>query len=212
MRYPGRAASRLSNNGRKWTTRDSQEYTRAEIWGSWFRVPRNLHSIGEFDGTNHWTNVPSEKPYSSGHETWHFEFPFFSMQLKTVVTDIPTSWSQYSIRQKSPFRQTIESWSAKIEELLVDIQDIFARHRFDIGINEEFNVTPKDESPDYNQRLPAPINLKEDILVELAKLNKYGIILTWSFSKYASQLASYLRRRGQIGNSDSWLTCEKSTT
>ena len=66
----------------------------------------------------------------------------------------------------------------RIEELLVDFHDIFARHRFDIGINEDFMVklTPKDESPAYSQSLPTPINLKEDILVELALLHKYGII------------------------------------
>ena len=37
----------------------------------------------------------------------------------------------------------------QIEALLVEFHDIFARHRFDIGVNEEFTVklTPKDESP-----------------------------------------------------------------
>ena len=78
----------------------------------------------------------------------------------------------------------------KIEELLVEFHDIFARHRFDIGMNEEFKVklTPKDDSPAYSQNLPAPINLKEDILVELAMLHKYGIITTLPFSKYASPI------------------------
>ena len=34
------------------------------------------------------------------------------------------------------------------------------RHRFDIGMNEEFKVkiTPKDNSPAYSQNLPTPIN------------------------------------------------------
>ena len=79
---------------------------------------------------------------------------------------------------------------AKIEELLVEFHDIFARHRLDIGMNEEFKVklTPKDDSPDYSQGLPAPINLKEDILVELAMLHKYDIITTLPFSKYASPI------------------------
>ena len=42
----------------------------------------------------------------------------------------------------------------KIEELLVEFHDIFARHRFDIGMNEEFKVklTPKDDSPAYSQK------------------------------------------------------------
>ena len=39
---------------------------------------------GDFDGTNHLTNVPSTKPNSSGHEPRNFEIPFFSMQLKTA--------------------------------------------------------------------------------------------------------------------------------
>ena len=78
----------------------------------------------------------------------------------------------------------------KIESLLIEYHDIFARHRFDIGMNEEFTVklTPKDDSPAYSQSLPAPVNLKEDILVELALLHKYGIITTLPFSKYASPI------------------------
>ena len=61
----------------------------------------------------------------------------------------------------------------KIEDLLVEFHDIFARQRFDIGMNEEFKIklTPKDDSPAYSQSFPAPINLKEDILVELAMLH-----------------------------------------
>ena len=37
----------------------------------------------------------------------------------------------------------------QLESLLVEFNDIFARHRFDIGINETFTVklTPKDYSP-----------------------------------------------------------------
>ena len=58
----------------------------------------------------------------------------------------------------------------KIESLLVEYHDIFARRRFDIGMNEEFTVklTPKDDSPAYSQSLPTSVKLKEDILVELA--------------------------------------------
>ena len=78
----------------------------------------------------------------------------------------------------------------KIESLLIEYHDIFARHRFDIGMNEEFTVklTPKDDSPAYSQSLPTPVNLKEDILVELALLHKYGTITTLPVSKYASPI------------------------
>ena len=51
---------------------------------------------------------------------------------------------------------------ARLEDLLVEFHDIFARHRFDIGMNEDFKVklTPKEDSPAYSQSLPTPINLK----------------------------------------------------
>ena len=77
-----------------------------------------------------------------------------------------------------------------VENLLVEFHDIFARHRFDIGINTEFKVqlTTLDNRPACSQSLPAPINVKDDILVELALLHKYGIITTLPFSKYASPI------------------------
>ena len=57
-------------------------------------------------------------------------------------------------------------------------------------MNEEFTVklTPKDDSPAYSQILPTPINLVEDILVELALLHKDGIITTIPFSKNESPI------------------------
>ena len=74
-----------------------------------------------------------------------------------------------------------------VEDLLVEFHDAFARHRFDIGINTEFIVqlTPLDKRPAYSQSLPAPINLKETILVELALLQKNSVITTLPFSKNA---------------------------
>ena len=76
------------------------------------------------------------------------------------------------------------------ENLLVKFHDNFAGHRFDVGINTEFKVqlTPLDNRPAYSQSLPAPINLKDAILVELALLHKYGIITKLPFSKYASPI------------------------
>ena len=55
----------------------------------------------------------------------------------------------------------------------MEFHNIFARHRFDIGINEQYTVklTPKDESHAYSQSLTTPVNLKEDILVELALIH-----------------------------------------
>ena len=88
----------------------------------------------------------------------------------------------------------------QIEELLVEFHDIFARHRFDIGMNEDFKIklTPKDDSPAYSQNLPTPINLKEDILVELTMLHRYGIITTLPFSKYASPIFAQKKPNGKL--------------
>ena len=88
----------------------------------------------------------------------------------------------------------------QIEALLVEFHDIFARDRFDIGVNEEFTVklTPKDESPTYSQSLPTPVNLKEDILVELALLHNYGIITTLPFLKYVSPIFAQKKPNGKL--------------
>ena len=95
-----------------------------------------------------------------------------------------------------------------VENLPVELHDVFARHRFDIGINTEFKVqlTPLDNRPAYSQSLPASTNLKHDILVELALLHKYGIITTVPFSKYASPIFA---QRKPNGNYAFWMTSEK---
>ena len=87
-----------------------------------------------------------------------------------------------------------------VENLLVEFHDIFARHSFDIGINTEFKVqlTPLDNRPAYSQSFPAPINLKDDILVELALLQKYGFITTLPFSKYASPIFAQRKPNGKL--------------
>ena len=88
----------------------------------------------------------------------------------------------------------------QIEEILMEFLDIFAVHRFDIGTNREFKIklTPNDDRPAYSQSLPTPINLKDDITVELALLHKYGIITTLSFSKYASPIFAQRKPNGRL--------------
>ena len=87
-----------------------------------------------------------------------------------------------------------------VENLLVEFHDFFARHRFDIGINTQLKVqlTPLDNRPAYSQSLPAPINLKDDILVELALLYKYGIITTLPFRKNASPIFAQKKPNGKL--------------
>ena len=85
-------------------------------------------------------------------------------------------------------------------EALLEFHDKFARLRFDFGMNEEFTVklTPEDDSLAYSQSLPTPITLKEDILVELAILHKYGIITTLPFSKNASPSFAQKNPNGKL--------------
>ena len=87
-----------------------------------------------------------------------------------------------------------------LESILVEFNDIFARHRLDIGMNTQFKVslTPKNDNPVYTQSLPVPINLKDDLTVELALMHKYGIITTLPFSKYASPIFAQRKPNGKL--------------
>ena len=75
-----------------------------------------------------------------------------------------------------------------IEELLLEFQEIFTGHRFDIGIKNDLKVkmTPILESPAYSQDLPTPINLKQDVTRELALLHKYSLLPLYHSAKRES--------------------------
>ena len=94
----------------------------------------------------------------------------------------------------------IETEKQAIEVILVEYHDIFARHRIDIGMNTEFKVklTPKDDKAAYSQSLPMPIHLKEDRILELALMHKYGIIAVLPFSKYASPIFAQRKPNGKL--------------
>ena len=85
-----------------------------------------------------------------------------------------------------------------VEDILVEYHDIFARHRMDIGMNTEFKakLTPRDDKAVYSQSLPMPIHLKEDLIVELALMHKYGIITVLPFLKYASPIFAQRKPNG----------------
>ena len=88
----------------------------------------------------------------------------------------------------------------QLEQTIVEYNDIFARHRLDIGINNNFSVklTPKDERPIYTQSLPVPINLEDDLTVELALMHGYGKITLLPFSKYASPIFAQRKPNGKL--------------
>ena len=67
-------------------------------------------------------------------------------------------------------------------------------------MNNQFKVclTPKNDKPVYTQSLPVPINLKDDLTVELALMHKYGIITTLPFSKYASPIFAQRKPNGKL--------------
>ena len=93
-----------------------------------------------------------------------------------------------------------ETEKQAIEDILVEYHDIFARHRMDIGMNTEFKVklTPKDDKAVYSQSLPMPIHPREDLIVELALMHKYGIITLLPFSKYASPIFAQRKPNGKL--------------
>ena len=59
-------------------------------------------------------------------------------------------------------------------------------------------ITPNDDRPAYSQNLPTPINLKDDITIELALLHKHGIITALPFSKYASPKFAQCKANGRL--------------
>ena len=93
-----------------------------------------------------------------------------------------------------------ETEKQAVEDILVEYHDIFARHRMDNGMNTEFKVrlTPKDNKAVYRQNRPMPIHLKEDLIVELALMHKYGIITVLPFSKFASPIFSQRKPNGKL--------------
>ena len=87
-----------------------------------------------------------------------------------------------------------------IEALLVEFNDIFARHPLENGINVEFIVqlTTLDNRLSLSPSLPARITFEDDILVELSLLHKYGIITTLSSGKYAGPIFAQRKPKGKL--------------
>ena len=156
------------------------------------------------DQENYWFPTPEEPGDPQLHTTIQqrilTELQNLQELEKLNPQDDPESRNQFLVNFDWTDSTLQPAEITQIEELLVEFYDIFARHRFDIGMNEEFkvNLIPKDESPAYSQSLPKPINLKEDILVELALLHRYGIITTLPFFKYASPIFAQKKTKWQI--------------
>ena len=97
-------------------------------------------------------------------------------------------------------RHIAQTEKQAVEDILVEDHGIIARHRMDIGMNTEFKVrlTQSDDKAVYSQNLPMPIHLKENLIVELALMHKYGIITMLPFSKYASPIFAQKKPNGKL--------------
>ena len=88
----------------------------------------------------------------------------------------------------------------RTEQLLVEFNDIFTRHRLDIGYTHKFSVklTPDTNRPVYSKTQRISIHLKDDLLVERALLQYYGVITTLPFSSYSSPIFAKRKPNGKL--------------
>ena len=87
-----------------------------------------------------------------------------------------------------------------MQYLLIEYYDIFAKHRFDVGYNTELKVklTLAHDLPVYVQSPPTPIHLRDEILVELALMQYYGIVAFLPNSKYSSPIFAQRKPSGKL--------------
>ena len=88
----------------------------------------------------------------------------------------------------------------RTEQLLLEFNDIFTRHRLDIGYTHKFSVklTTHTNRPVYSKTQRISIHLKDDLLVELALLQYYGVITTLPFSRYSSPIFAKRKPNGKL--------------
>ena len=87
-----------------------------------------------------------------------------------------------------------------VEALLVKHHKIFARHKYDVGGNDEFKVTltPEHDGPVVAKSPPTSIHLKEQMMTELALMQYYGILKTLPYSKYSSPIFAQRKPNGDL--------------
>ena len=87
-----------------------------------------------------------------------------------------------------------------MQEILVDCYDIFAKHRFDSGYNTELKVklTPEHDLPGYVQIPPLPNHLRDEILVEPALMQYYGLVTLLPNSKHSIPIFAQRKSSGKL--------------
>ena len=176
---------------------------------------------GDPDLVTYLTELLKTKKPNQQNKTFWFptpKSPGYTEDHTPIQTRIRTELRELQRREKLNPKDDIESrmeflkrfdWTdalltetekQAVEGILVEYHDIFARHRMDIGMNTEFKVklTPKDDKAVHSQSLPMPIHLKENLIVELALMHKYGIITVLPFSKYASPIFAQRKPNGKL--------------
>ena len=127
---------------------------------------------------------------------------FRELQRREKLNPKDDSESRTELLKRFDWTDTLltETEKQALEDILVEHQNIFARHRMDIRMNTDFKVklTPMDDKAVYSQSLPLPIHLREDLIVELALMHKYGIITVLPFSKYASPIFAQRKPNGKL--------------
>ena len=93
-----------------------------------------------------------------------------------------------------------EDQRSKVEDLLVDFSDIFAKHRFNVGYNSDLKFKLKTENtrPLYTQGPRTPMHLRHELTVDIALMHYYGLITTLSHSKYSSPLFAHQKPSGKL--------------
>ena len=88
----------------------------------------------------------------------------------------------------------------QLEEFLVEYHDVFAKHRFDVGYNTELKIklTPEHPLPVYVQGPPAPIHLRDEILIQFALSQNAKTLKQLHCIRYTA--VSYLFIRNQPAN------------
>ena len=89
---------------------------------------------------------------------------------------------------------------SKVEDLLVEFSEIFAKHRYDVGYSSDLRtkLKPEHTRPLYTQGPPTPIHLRQELTVELALMHYYGLITSLSHSKYSSPLFAHRKPSGYL--------------
>ena len=88
----------------------------------------------------------------------------------------------------------------QVERLFVEFSNIFGKQRFDVGFKSEISMKlkPENDLPVYTQSPATPIHLREELQVELALLQYFGIITNLKHAKYSRPIFAHRKPNGEL--------------